>query len=354
VYLGPPSSFGAAEIRAYSASDFALSPVQPGYTLLTTGKKAFAVDPPTGDVYVDKGNKIEVFDSSGSPIETFGASELKFSTGITVNGANGHVYANTEEERIVDFGYLDEPINNPAIVNAVRQSGVHNYGDFQVTPKGDFAAFASVLPLTGYDNGGHYELFRYGTDDGELICVSCNPTNARAVGDSALAPTGLSLVDDGRVFFNSSDNLAPRDLNSRQDTYEWSEGSVQLISPGTSAFPSGLLGVSANGRDAYFFTRDTLVPQDQNGTLTKIYDARAGGGFPFVPPPVSCKASDECHGPGTEAPGPPAINTIRGTKGNQSSHGTCKRGKVRRGGKCVKKPRRHKRHHERHAAHGAG
>jgi hypothetical protein len=264
------------------------------------------------------------------------------------------VYANTGEERIVDFGYLNEPINNPAIVNAVRQSGVHNYGDFQVTPGGDLAAFVSVLPLTGYDNDGHYEVFRYGTDDGELICVSCNPTNARAVGDSALAPTGLSLVGDGRVFFNSSDNLAPRDLNSRQDAYEWSEGSVQLISPGTSAFNSSLLGASADGRDAYFFTRDTLVPQDQNGTLTKIYDARAGGGFPYVPPQVSCKASDECHGPGTEASGPPVINTIRGTRGNQLSQKKCRRGKVRRGGKCVRKPRRSKTQRKRHAAHRGG
>ena len=46
-----------------------------------------------------------------------------------------------------------------------------------------------------------------------------------------------------------------------------------------------------------------LVPQDQNGTLTKIYDARANGGFLFIPDPVPCQASDECHGPGT-APDP--------------------------------------------------
>ena len=38
-----------------------------------------------------------------------------------------------------------------------------------------------------------------------------------------------------------------------------------LISTGTSPFASSLLGVSANGTDAYFFTRDTLTPRIENG-----------------------------------------------------------------------------------------
>ena len=41
-----------------------------------------------------------------------------------------------------------------------------------------------------------------------------------------------------------------------------SGGCLDLISTGTSAFDSSLLGVSANGTDVYFFTRDKLVPQD--------------------------------------------------------------------------------------------
>ena len=38
-----------------------------------------------------------------------------------------------------------------------------------------------------------------------------------------------------------------------------------LISAGTSPFDSRLLSASANGTDVYFFTRDTLAPQDENG-----------------------------------------------------------------------------------------
>jgi hypothetical protein len=73
------------------------------------------------------------------------------------------------------------------------------------------------------------------------------------------------------------------------------------------------LGVSADGVDAYFFTRQTLVAEDENGSRVKIYNARSFGGFAYVPPPVPCKASDECHGPGTEAPPPPQVRTIAGT-----------------------------------------
>ena len=118
-----------------------------------------------------------------------------------------------------------------------------------------------------------------------------------------MASEGLSLIDDGQVFFNSADALAPRDLDKRQDVYKWDGGVPELISTGTSQFNSSLLGVSADGTDAFFFTRDRLVPEDANGILVKLYDARAGGGFEVVPDAVSCKASDECHGAGSPAPG---------------------------------------------------
>ena len=33
----------------------------------------------------------------------------------------------------------------------------------------------------------------------------------------------------------------------------------------------------------------------------RIYDAREGGGFFHIPAPPQCRASDECHGPGSRA-----------------------------------------------------
>jgi hypothetical protein len=157
-------------------------------------------------------------------------------------------------------------------------------------------------------------------------------------------------------------------LNKVEDAYEWepqgfeneehqtcqtSGGCVQLVSTGAGAFPSKLLGISADGENAYFFTREKLVAEDGNGNSTKIYDAREGGGFPFVPSPVPCKASDECHGPGSLAPAPPEITSVVGTTEIPSP--TCKRPRVKRHGKCVKPKRktheRHSRHRDRHAQH---
>jgi hypothetical protein len=100
----------------------------------------------------------------------------------------------------------------------------------------------------------------------------------------------------------------------------------------------GLEAVSADGTDVYFSTFDTLVPQDQNGEFIKFYDARTGGGFPFQPPPPPCKAADECHGVGSVGPPSPQVGTGAplGKTGNVRST-KCKKGFVKKKGKCVKK-----------------
>ena len=164
----------------------------------------------------------------------------------------------------------------------------HTYGDFQTTADGRFAAFGSLQPLTGYDNDdGHYEVFRYAAGYVfQPTCASCNPTNARAQRDrfNAAPRSGLGLAKDGHLFFNSNDPIAPATWTTNRTP---TSGTPQLLSccpRGLSPFDSSLLGVSADGTDAYFFTRDVLVPQDKNGSLVKLYDARAEGGFPFLPP----------------------------------------------------------------------
>jgi hypothetical protein len=227
--------------------------------------------------------------------------------------------------------------DNPAVTDGVSDSEAHHYGDFQVTPGGDDAAFVSRLPLTEYSNAGHQEIYRYDAPADQLVCASCAPTGAQATGDAFLPSRGLGLSNDGRVFFTSTDPLAPSDNNGKKDVYEWNEGSIGLISTGIGFFDAGVLSASADGVDVYFFTRDTLAPQDRNGSAMKIYDAREEGGFPFNPPSVPCQASDECHGPGSQAAGPPNIGSYRGSGGNLSPSQT--------------KHRRHKHHHKRRHHH---
>ena len=214
-----------------------------------------------------------------------------------------------------------------------------------MAPSGKFAAFATVLPVSGFTTLGHSEIYRYDGDADALACASCPPTQALPITETFLTPHGLNLSDDGRVFFTSSEPLALRDTNNQADAYEWEDGTVELISTGSSEADSGIVTASADGDNTFFFTRQTLVHQDLNGNAVKIYDARTEGGFPFNPPPDPCKASDECHGPGTQAAPDPVINTITGP-GNlkppaKSKKRKCKSGYVKKNGHCVKKKGHH-------------
>jgi hypothetical protein len=110
-------------------------------------------------------------------------------------------------------------------------------------------------------------------------------------------------------------------------------------------------GISADGRDIYFSTFDTLTSQDHNGLFLKFYDARVTGGFPAPAPPPPCEAADECHGAGSSPPPPIQDETGAGLTGGNAhakSHGARHR----------KRKRQHKAHHgkhgKRHAARHAG
>jgi hypothetical protein len=212
-----------------------------------------------------------------------------------------------------------------------------------VTPDGDIAVFNSALSLTGYSNLGHLEIYRYDASTDSLTCPSCAPSLTPASDDTTLSHLGLNLSNDGRVFFTTAGSFVLRDSNRRLDVYEWKDGAVQLVSTGISAEDATLLSVSEDGKDAYFFTRDQLVDNDANGGAVRIYDAREHGGFFIDPPPKRCAASDECHGAGTPAPPPPNITTRTGSEQTARTKPGCRKGFVKRHGRCVKRKR--KTHH---------
>jgi hypothetical protein len=240
-----------------------------------------------------------------------------------------------------------------AVRDAVWSTAARTFGDIQVTPSGAFAAFSSDRSLTGFPTFGHAAIYRYSMSSDSLACVSCPFTGAGLSTDTRLSPYGLNLTDDGRVFFTTDEPLVLRDTGGSMDAYEWNNGRVGLISTGRSATDSTLLSVSADGTNAYFFTRDVLVPQDKNGNTVKIYDARTDGGFEARPPGVPCQASDECHGPGSQPPASNQVPTFEGTGGNYIARPTAKKPRHRRRRHHGRKRHRHthRRHHR--AAHWA-
>ncbi len=108
--------------------------------------------------------------------------------------------------------------------------------------------------------------------------------------------TGLALAEDGEVFFQSRDALTPGALAGDANVYAYREGDVYLIYGGTEEGPAvGLIGADESGRDVFFTTVDSLVPQDTD-TQQDIYDARVEGGFPAPAGRPGC-VEDACQGP---------------------------------------------------------
>ena len=219
----------------------------------------------------------------------------------------------------------------------------------QVTPTDSRMAFITASRVTSYDNSGFQEMYTYEPSTGKIVCVSCLPSGAPPTGDVVGSEGGLFISNDGRTFFYTPDSLVPQDTNELHDVYEFVEGRPQLITTGIGAEDAqktpnqyrqaGLQGVSADGVNVYFSTFNTLVPQDHNGQFMKFYDARTGGGFPYTPPPAPCAAADECHGAGSSPPLAPTIvsESSSGSGGNAISSGR------------AKKKRHSKRHHRRKA-----
>lgn len=260
----------------------------------------------------------------------------------------------------------------------------------RVSPNGRWLAFMSQRPLSGYDNrdgvsaATDQEVFLYDAAPGPgqpaLLCASCRPSGARPHGvpffelsffTGGLGPVGpisglegqtiaasipgwtpysenraryqsRYLSDSGRLFFNSSDALVPRDSNGTGDVYEYEPpgvgdcttespsfaasngGCISLITSGTSKDESAFLDASESGDDVFFLTKSQLTHRDID-TALDVYDASVGGGEeePIAPP--------LCEGDGCQLPATPPNDP---TPGSLSFHGA---GNVKEEAKAKKK-----------------
>jgi hypothetical protein len=239
----------------------------------------------------------------------------------------------------------------------------------RVSPSGEFLAFMSTRPLTGFDNRDarsgerDAEVFEFDRERAGLVCVSCDPSGARPVGvlDPAAQPGLLVdrqrvgwqtqwlagslpgwtntdnnhalyqsryLSDAGRLFFNSPVGLVSSDGNGREDVYEFEPagpgctlpaGCVALMSSGTSGEESAFLDASSTGNDVFFLSAAKLASGDIDGALD-VYDARVctvaepcPSGVVSVPP--ACSTADSCRSAPAPQPdlfGAPASATFTG------------------------------------------
>jgi hypothetical protein len=231
----------------------------------------------------------------------------------------------------------------------------------RITASGKFIGFNSVRSLTGYDNvsatSGQrvYEIYLYDVEHGTLSCVSCNPSGTPPSGGAAIhwpvkqgrneflsnSYPQRNVANSGQVFFETLDPLVPRDINGRRDVYEYDAGTLSLISTGVSEEGSHFLDATPDGSDVFFSTTQRLLPRDTD-SVYDYYDAHVGGGF--VEPSSTTPPCDgeSCRGPGGSAPASasPATAAFEGP-GNPTAV-RCRKGAVRRHGRCVKKTHRHR------------
>ncbi len=226
----------------------------------------------------------------------------------------------------------------------------------EAAPAGRYLAFTSTAQLTGVASAGFPEVFLYDSETATLSCPSCNPSGSVPLGESLLrlikgAQGFLAqpryLTDSGRLYFDTRDSLTYLDTNADvEDVYQYEPqglgscdregGCVSLVSAGRGAVDSNFLAMDPSGNNVFFTTRDQLVAADKD-ELIDLYDARVGGGIPEPPPPVVC-GGEACQPP-TPVPAEPSPTSQPPLGGGNYKPPKCKKGQVRRNGKCVKKPK---------------
>jgi len=266
--------------------------------------------------------------------------------------SQGQVAQNGAENLYVFERDASHPAGQVAFVVVLPASESERWSNagrqMNVTPDGRFLVFTSHGLLTADDtSSAATQVFRYDAQTGQLIRISIGEhgfnDNGNAgvagisqtgdgAGDAAIVTDNSSLHrrdpsmshDGAYVFFQSPVALTAQALNNvpidsgrelagnayvdlAQNVYEWHEGHVYLISDGRDTAVAGLhqmgtgtvsaarlLGSDGTGANVFFETADRLVGQDTD-TQVDVYDARIGGGFPYVPPVASCEG-EGCHG----------------------------------------------------------
>lgn len=251
----------------------------------------------------------------------------------------------------------------------------------QSSDDGRFLVFATYAQLISRglqaDTDTAKDVYRYDVLTGRLDRVSLGVEGADANGnDSASEATivpddamgsgqvasehnmnSRAVSDDGsRIVFSSSGPLSAGAINGLSNVYIWREepgqveGSVSMVSTGSSLTNDINPVITASGRDVFFSTSQGLVPVDTEHDVD-VYDARIGGGFPPSGAERQQCSSDACQGPLTN-PAPLLIpGSVSQAAGGNFTPVTVKtlKGKIR---SRRKSKRKHSHGHRRdHRAH---
>jgi hypothetical protein len=333
LYANSSPSFGDGSVHAYPTSAFATGP-QPhpaGTQIVTSGATALDANPQSGNVYVDLGNKISVFDPTGASVFDFPSPTGDFgsSAGVAVRGSDGTTYVGDTAAHEIDvFGFgTPPPTPASATTNAASaithttatlnghldpgtdtsvtdchfawvsdaQFQVDHFASAQSAPCAEGNSFTSPADvhadLSGLHPGTtyHYLLDITGSDTGE-VTGSDQPfaTTAFAGGtDAASAITHTSATLNGHL-----DPQGDPNVNVTACSFDWgtdtSYGQSAPCAEGNSFAPSQAVSAALSalhpGQSYHFRLHLTLANGDQFTGADKSFAATA---FPVSTDPAS-------------------------------------------------------------------
>jgi hypothetical protein len=226
--------------------------------------------------------------SQGEPACAPGCGNGEFEVsrrGISADGRYAYFVtterlAAADTDEAPDIYARDIQGGSTVLVSSGECSGCGNGGAVPIfdgaSSAGTRVFFSIEEKLVGGDDDSATDIYARDLPGGPTILIS---------GGSAevTASFAANSANGAHVFFTTAEGLDGSDSDGVNDVYEWTGGSIDLI---TSASCSGLCGanfeaVSADSTEVIFSTAGKLVPADQDESVD-IYRQNVGGGEPVL------------------------------------------------------------------------
>jgi hypothetical protein len=163
---------------------------------------------------------------------------------------------------------------------ATCQPGCGN-GEFEVSRRGAsgdgaFAYFTTAEPLSGADTDSAFDIYARDLEDGTTSLVSAGGCGGCGNGGAVPIFDGSSF-DGTRVFFSSEEKLVGADTDSATDVYarDLPAGPTILISDGGEDVTASFAAASADGLHVFFTSAEDLLEADEDA-VNDVYEWTGG------------------------------------------------------------------------------
>ncbi|HUC06929.1 MAG TPA: hypothetical protein VMR96_02475, partial [Solirubrobacterales bacterium] len=142
---------------------------------------------------------------------------------------------------------------------------------------GTRAFFSTDEPLVGADKDTATDVYARDLPLGPTTLISGGTSSTKTASFAAAS------ADGAHVFFTTPEDLAPEDQDGFNDVYEWTGGTLSLITPAacSSACSANFDAVSADAGTVLFSSAEQISAADTDSSVD-IYSQEVGGGAPLL------------------------------------------------------------------------